>query len=44
MQGLCDLIKRPNLLIIGMDGEKKSVQVGIVINELRRRIPHLMDD
>lgn len=38
MQGLWDLIKRPNLLIIGMDDEKRSVQVGIVINELQSQM------
>lgn len=38
MQELWDLIKRPNLLIIGMDDENRSVQVGIVIDELQSQM------
>lgn len=38
MQGLWDLIQRPNLLLIGMDGESRSVQAGIVIDELQSQM------
>lgn len=40
-------MKRPNLLIIGMNDENRSVQVAIVIDDLSHRwsrIPHLMED